>query len=161
MSPRHRVPSPLVMQCPFCAGDDTRVVDSRAADGGSSIRRRRQCAHCDRRFTTYERPSIAHMVRKRSGRLEPFDAQKLRRGVEQALADRPIPAGSVDHLVADIGELVAAHGEIITADELGHEVLVRLRQLDEVAYLRFASVYKEFTGARDFEREVAALEGDG
>lgn len=101
------------------------------------------------------------MVRKRSGGLEPFDAQKLRRGVEQALADRPIPTGSVEHLVADIEALVTARGEIVTADELGHEVLVRLRSLDEVAYLRFASVYKEFSGARDFEREVAALEDGG
>ena len=149
------------MQCPFCAGNDTRVVDSRAADGGASIRRRRECAICERRFTTYERPVITHMVRKRSGGLEPFDAQKLRRGVEQALADRPIPAGSVEHLVADIEALVTARGEIATADELGHEVLVRLRSLDEVAYLRFASVYKEFSGARDFEREVAALEDGG
>jgi len=101
---------------------------------------------------------IAHLVRKRSGRLEPFDAHKLRRGVEQALADRAIPAGSVDRLVADISSLVAGRGEIVTADEVGHEVLARLRQLDEVAYLRFASVYKEFTDAADFEREVAALE---
>lgn len=148
------------MHCPFCAGDDTRVVDSRAADGGATIRRRRECALCDRRFTTYERPAIAHMVRKRNGGLEAFDAQKLRRGVEQALADRPIPPGSVDSLVADISTMVSSRGEVATTDELGHEVLSRLRQLDEVAYLRFASVYKEFTGARDFEREVAALEGN-
>ncbi len=100
------------------------------------------------------------MVRKRNGGLEAFDAQKLRRGVEQALADRPIPPGSVDSLVADISTMVSSRGEVATTDELGHEVLSRLRQLDEVAYLRFASVYKEFTGARDFEREVAALEGN-
>lgn len=150
-----------VMQCPFCAGESTKVVDSRAADGGATIRRRRECARCARRFTTYERPTITHMVRKRNGGLEPFDAQKLRRGVEQALADRPIPTGSVDRLVEEINAVVAQRGEVVTADELGHEVLLRLRRLDEVAYLRFASVYKEFTGARDFEREVAALEDNG
>jgi transcriptional repressor NrdR len=148
------------MHCPFCDGDDTRVVDSRAADGGSTIRRRRECQSCARRFTTYERPASAHLVRKRNGRLEAFDGHKLRRGVEQALADRPVPAGSIDRLVADISAQVGAGGGEVSADELGNEVLMRLRELDEVAYLRFASVYKEFQGARDFEREVAALESD-
>ncbi|HSF85504.1 MAG TPA: transcriptional regulator NrdR [Acidimicrobiia bacterium] len=149
------------MHCPFCSGDDTRVVDSRAADAGSSIRRRRECVTCTRRFTTYERPVIAHMVRKRNGGLEPFDGHKLRRGVERALAGRPVAEGSVDRLVADLSAFVGAQGGEVSADELGDEVLVRLRDIDEVAYLRFASVYKEFQGAEDFEREVAALEGDG
>lgn len=146
------------MHCPFCAANDTRVVDSRAADAGASIRRRRECTACTRRFTTYERAAIEYMVRKRDGRLEPFDAQKLRRGVEQALADRAVPEGSVDRLVDEIAGVVSGGSGEITADELGHEVLTRLRRLDEVAYLRFASVYKEFQGASDFEREVAALE---
>ncbi len=100
-------------------------------------------------------------VRKRDGRLEEFDAAKLRRGVERALADRPTPEGSVDRLTTDILQSVADRGVEVSADELGHAVLDRLRVLDEVAYLRFASVYKEFTGASDFEREMAALEGDG
>ena len=148
------------MHCPFCDGDDTKVVDSRAADGGSTIRRRRECLGCGRRFTTYERAAIAHMVRKRDGRLQPFDGHKLRHGVEQALADRPVPSGSMDRLVADISAFVGAQGGEVSADQLGQEVLMRLRDLDEVAYLRFASVYKEFQGARDFEREVAALEAE-
>lgn len=149
------------MHCPFCRGDDTRVVDSRAAEAGSSIRRRRECATCGRRFTTYERAAIANMVRKRDGRIEPFDGHKLRRGVERALAGRPVPEGSVDRLVADLSAFVGAQGGEVSADELGDEVLLRLRDIDEVAYLRFASVYREFQGVRDFEREVAAMEGDG
>lgn len=149
------------MHCPYCDGDETRVVDSRAADGGSTIRRRRECTACGRRFTTYERAAIEHFVIKRSGVREPFDGHKLRRGIERALVDRPVPAGSVDRLVADISVYVGGQGGEVTADEIGQEVLARLRDLDEVAYLRFASVYKEFEGARDFEREVAALEADG
>ncbi len=101
------------------------------------------------------------MVQKRDGRLEPFDGHKLRRGVERALAGRPVPEGSVDRLVADLSAFVGAGGRAVSADELGDEVLVRLRDIDEVAYLRFASVYKEFQGVEDFGREVAALEGDG
>lgn len=159
--PRHRVPSDHAMHCPFCAGQDTRVIDSRSADAGASIRRRRACTACDRRFTTYERASVEYLVRKRDGSLEPFDGQKVRHGVEQALADRTVPEGSVDRLVDEIAGVVSSGAGEITADELGHEVLSRLRRLDEVAYLRFASVYKEFQGARDFEREVAALEKGG
>ena len=146
------------MVCPFCSHDDTRVVDSRAADGGTAIRRRRECELCSRRFTTYERPVVVHSVRKRDGSLEPFDARKLRRGVEQALADRAVAEGSVDVLVDEIVQLAASRGGEVDADELGHEVLNRLRDLDHVAYLRFASVYKEFQGAGDFERELAELE---
>ncbi len=146
------------MRCPFCPASDTRVVDSRAADGGSSVRRRRLCTACERRFTTYERASIVPLVRKRDGRLEPFDAEKLRRGVARALADRPIPAKAVTRLVEDIEQNMAR--DVVSADEIGHAVLARLRELDEVAYLRYASVYKDFTGAEDFEREMAELEGN-
>lgn len=98
------------------------------------------------------------MVMKRNGSLEVFDAGKLRSGVDRALADRPVPEGSVDELVADIERKLVAGRTEVSADELGNAVLERLRQLDEVAYLRFASVYKEFQGAADFEREVAELE---
>jgi transcriptional repressor NrdR len=148
------------MRCPFCKSNETKVVDSRAADRGMTIRRRRECLGCARRFTTYERAAVAHLVRKRNGRLEAFDGHKLRHGVEQALADRPVPVGSVDRLVADISAFVGAKGGEVSADELGEEVLARLRDLDEVAYVRFASVYKDFQGASDFEREVASLEAE-
>lgn len=146
------------MQCPFCHTPDTRVVDSRASDGGAAVRRRRECQVCSQRFTTYERVALVPMVRKRSGDLATFDPGKLRTGVERALADRPVPVGSVDDLVADIEQEIVAGRTEVTADELGNAVLERLRKLDEVAYVRFASVYKEFQGAADFEREVAELE---
>jgi transcriptional repressor NrdR len=146
----------LGMRCPFCPATDTRVVDSRSADGGASVRRRRLCTECERRFTTYERASIVPLVRKRDGRLEPYDGEKLRRGVVRAVADRPIPAKAVDRLVEEIEKGVAR--DVVSADEIGHAVLAGLRELDEVAYLRYASVYKEFAGAEDFEREMAELE---
>ena len=99
------------------------------------------------------------MVRKRSGRTEPFRTDKLRRGLESALADRPVGTGTLDELVDTIEAELRAVGTVVSSDEIGREVLDRLRDLDQVAYLRFASVYKEFEGAQDFEREMAALEG--
>ena len=147
------------MRCPFCSSDDTRVVDSRPSADGAVIRRRRECPQCGNRFTTYERMELGVVtVVKRDGRREPFDPFKVRRGVEAALADRPIDPGAVDHLVQRVQAEVSLTGPVISADQLGHLVLGALRDLDEVAYLRFASVYKEFQGARDFEREMAALE---
>ncbi len=145
------------MRCPVCAGDDTRVVDSRPADQGEAIRRRRECRACGHRFTTYERVAPT-LVRKRDGRVEPFDSEKIRRGLENALTDRPLPEGAIDRLVERGEALAREAGTEVTADEIGRVVLDGLRDIDEVAYLRFASVYKEFQGARDFEREMAALE---
>jgi transcriptional repressor NrdR len=145
------------MRCPSCGADDTRVVDSRPADAGAAIRRRRHCETCGNRFTTYERRESVPMVRKRDGRLEPFSADKVRAGVANALADREVADGAIDSLVGDIEAFVESEGEVGT-EEIGRRVLEALRTLDEVAYLRFASVYKEFEGARDFEREMAALE---
>lgn len=145
------------MRCPFCGADDTRVVDSRPADAGAAIRRRRHCETCGNRFTTYERRESVPMVRKRDGRLEPFSAEKVRTGVANALADREVADGAIETLVADIEAFAESEGEVGT-DEIGRRVLEALRHLDEVAYLRFASVYKEFEGASDFEREMAALE---
>lgn len=146
------------MNCPFCGSADTRVVDSRPAEQGRAIRRRRECESCGDRFTTYERTESLLMVRKRSGRTEPFRTDKLRRGLESALADRPVGAGTLDALVDTIETELRALGTVVSSDEIGRQVLDRLRDLDEVAYLRFASVYKEFEGAQDFEREMAALE---
>ena len=145
------------MRCPFCGADDTRVVDSRPADAGAAIRRRRHCETCGNRFTTYERRESVPMVLKRDERREPFSADKVRAGVANALADREVADGAIDTLVGDIEAFVEAEGEVGT-DEIGRRVLESLRSLDEVAYLRFASVYKEFEGAQDFEREMAALE---
>ncbi len=146
------------MRCPLCATEDTRVVDSRPAEGGGAIRRRRECLVCGERFTTFERPAIGATVVKRSGRREAFDREKVRRGLESALADRPVADGAIDDIVARIEASARGGSALVTSDELGKAVLAELRDLDEVAYLRFASVYMEFQGAEDFEREAAALE---
>jgi transcriptional repressor NrdR len=146
------------MRCPECNADDSRVIDSRPADDGAAIRRRRLCETCDARFTTYERCERTLMVRKRSGELEPFDATKLSAGVGAALADRPASATQVSSLVNEVERRVKSAGGVVESDEIGKAVLELLRAVDEVAYLRFASVYKEFQGAEDFEREMASLE---
>lgn len=149
---------PDTMRCPLCATEDTRVIDSRPAEDGGAIRRRRECLVCGERFTTFERPMIVTTVVKRSGRREAFDREKVRRGLESALADRPVPEGTVDAIVARIEASARGGSALVASDELGRAVLAELRELDEVAYLRFASVYKDFQGASDFEREAAALE---
>ena len=148
------------MHCPYCEAEDTRVVDSRPADGGRSVRRRRACTVCGNRFTTYERSEAAPVVYKRDGRREPFDAGKLLAGLQKAVPDRQVPLGDLQALVREIEAWAGEEGPEVTSEEIGRMVLAGLRDLDEVAYLRFASVYKEFEGADDFEREMAALEGD-
>ena len=148
---------PAAMLCPMCGVEDTRVIDSRPADQGTSIRRRRACAACGHRFTTYERGVPVLLVRKRNGRLEPFSPQKLHRGVAAALADRPVSAAAIAELLDDVEAATTNHGGPMTSESIGRLVLDGLRVLDEVAYLRFASVYKDFQAAGDFGREVAAL----
>ncbi|MEX2655336.1 MAG: transcriptional regulator NrdR [Acidimicrobiia bacterium] len=146
------------MQCPECSHGDSRVVDSRPADGGMSIRRRRECERCDARFTTYERVANVRMVRKRSGLLQPFSAEKVRIGLASALADRPLPTGGVEGIVERIDAQLQEFGSPVDSERIGQLVLAELRALDEVAYLRFASVYQDFQGARDFEEALASLE---
>ncbi len=146
------------MLCPVCGAPSTRVIDSRPAEGGLSIRRRRECEGCAQRFTTYERLEPQLMVRKRNGRLEPFSAAKLAAGIAAALADRPVSGSSIDRLVEEVEASCHGAGSQVSSEDIGREVLERLRALDEVGYLRFASVYKDFQGAADFEKEVAALE---
>ncbi len=148
---------PSFMRCPVCGADETRVIDSRPAEAGASIRRRRVCASCGNRFTTYERGTPLLMVRKRNGRLEPFSSEKLNAGVMAALADRPVPKEAVADLVEEVELSAAAGGGPVASEEIGRLVLEALRQLDSVAYLRFASVYKDFQDAEDFGREMAAL----
>lgn len=145
------------MLCPVCTSEDTRVIDSRSAESGHAVRRRRRCETCEFRFTTYERPVPAAQVLKRSGALQPFDPGKVRAGLESALADRPVAPDTVERLVARTEALFESMSSVSTED-IGRVVLDGLREVDEVAYLRFASVYKEFQGASDFEREMAALE---
>ena len=146
------------MLCPACGATDIRVIDSRPAENGTAIRRRRQCEVCAHRFTTYERLEPQLMVLKRSGKLEPFSPPKLASGISAALADRPVSGSDVESVVDDLEEAVRATGPQVSSEDIGRLVLDRLRELDEVAYLRYASVYKEFQGAADFEKEMAELE---
>src|SRR5688572_734764 len=148
-----------VMRCPFCQGVDDKVVDSRLAEDGAAIRRRRECLVCSRRWTTYERlEEIPLMVVKRSGAREPFDRDKLAAGIERAVTNRPIEEGTVAALAAEVEEEIRGEGTEATSERLGLAVLERLRLLDDVAYLRFASVYEGFENVEDFERAVGELQ---
>ena len=145
------------MRCPFCQADDDKVVDSRPGDDGAAVRRRRECLACGRRFTTQERiVELPRMVVKRSGQREPFERRKLEGGIERAVAGSPVDRGAVEALAADIEEEARAAGAEVASERLGLGVLERLRSLDPVSYLRFASVYQGFETPADFER--AALE---
>lgn len=146
------------MRCPFCEADDTRVIDSRPIERGQSIRRRRACEQCAERFTTYERAEVPLLIRKRDDRVQAFDPEKVRAGLDRALADHTVTDEEIGLAVGRIeNELRVAGGEA-TSDDVGRLVLDYLRTIDEAAYLRFASVHKEFRGAADFEREAAALD---
>ena len=149
------------MHCPVCRHDDTKVIDSRSAEDGSAIRRRRACPECTYRFTTYERlENVPLMVAKRSGGREPFDRAKVVFGVRSACKGRPVNDEQIDALaemVEDDMRLAQVAGTEITSSTVGHAVLERLRDLDKVAYVRFASVYKNFDDTSDFSRELALL----
>jgi transcriptional repressor NrdR len=147
------------MRCPWCDTDDGRVVDSRPADGGAAIRRRRECLACSRRYTTFERiEEVGLVVVKRSGAKEPFQRDKLAAGIRNALADRPVTTLEVEDMVDRIQGRLRRRGPEVSSRLVGAEVLRALRTTDEVAYLRFASVYKDFEGAEDFERELESLQ---
>lgn len=146
------------MRCPYCGELEDKVVDSREAEAGGAIRRRRECISCARRFTTYERVGeMPLIVTKRSGAREPFESAKIISGIEKAVKNRPIPAADVVSFASEIEEELRAAGPEVTSEQVGRLVLERLRRLDEVAYLRFASVYKGFDDASDFAREAGEL----
>ncbi len=147
------------MLCPYCHAADDKVVDSRVADGGSAIRRRRECVACGRRYTTYERvEELPLVVQKRGGEREPFDPTKVAAGIRRAAKNRPLDDGRVDEVVEEVHAQMREAGPEVTSEAVGVAVLERLRELDPVAYLRFASVYKEFSDPHDFEREVELLQ---
>ncbi len=147
------------MHCPYCRHTDSRVVDSRTADDGTQVRRRRQCPACDRRFTTSETASLT--VTKRSGASEPFSRDKVLTGVRKACQGRPVTEDDLALLTQRVEEAVRATGQAeIDAHEVGMAVLGPLRQLDEVAYLRFASVYRSYDSLEDFEAEIALLRAE-
>jgi transcriptional repressor NrdR len=146
------------MRCPWCGADDDRVVDSRPADGGSAIRRRRQCATCGRRYSTYERiEDVGLLVRKRDDSKDPFRREKVTAGIFKATKNRPVSERQVEELVDRVEERLRRKGPEVTSQQVGIEVLSQLRKLDEVAYIRFASVYKDFQEITDFERELGTL----
>ena len=146
------------MRCPSCAGSSDRVIDSREAEQGFAIRRRRECLHCGYRYTTFERGATAILVVvKRSGEREPFARDKLVAGLRSATKNRPVEPDALEALARDVEEALRELGREISSEEIGVAVLDRLRDLDDVAYLRFASVYKGFEDVGDFEREVGLL----
>jgi transcriptional repressor NrdR len=146
------------VRCPACSSLDDKVIDSRLADDGAAIRRRRECLACGRRFTTFERLEEAPLVVvKRSGDREPFRRGKVVAGVLAAAKNRPITEEEAEALGAELEEAIRGRGGEATSEEIGQAVLERLRSLDEVAYLRFASVYKGFSDVGDFEREAGLL----
>jgi len=147
------------MHCPFCRHADTRVVDSRIADDGSSIRRRRECPECGRRFTTVETASLS--VLKRSGVSEPFSREKVVSGVKKACQGRPVSDDDLAVLAQRVEEAIRAKGQAeIDALDIGLAILAPLRELDEIAYLRFASVYRAYDSLDDFEAEIARLRAE-
>ena len=144
------------MHCPFCRHTDTRVLDSRVAEDGTSIRRRRQCPMCERRFTTLEQMQL--VVVKRSGVVEPFSREKVVTGVAKACKGRPVSEADLARLGQRVEETLRASGQAeIPADEVGLAILKPLSELDSVAYLRFASVYKHYNSVEDFEAEIETL----
>lgn len=148
------------MKCPFCRTDDTRVVDSRDINTGDAIRRRRECIACNRRFTTYERvESAAMMVVKKDGRREEFNPAKLRNSLRISLTKRPVSENQLDDLIAAIEAQAMALGEKeVASSKIGEIILTELRKVDEVAYIRFASVYRDFSDADEFAKELKSLQ---
>jgi transcriptional repressor NrdR len=147
------------MRCPFCRAQDSRVIDSRELTGGETIRRRRECTACGRRFTTYERVEGASlMVVKKDGRRQEFDPAKLRQKLRVALTKRPVGEEAIDALLTQVeADLLALGTAEVPSSAIGESVLRELKALDEVAYIRFASVYRQFQDIEDLRREVEEL----
>lgn len=148
-----------MMQCPYCRHDNDRVIDSRASDDGLAIRRRRECATCHRRYTTYERveePAIK--VVKKDGIREPFSREKIKRGLEKACWKRPISHDQIEAILATIeNDIYANFDSEVHSRHLGDMLMTQLRQLDQVAFVRFASVYRQFEDVRDFVDELGPM----
>ena len=151
------------MRCPYCGSLDDRVIESRAMANGENIRRRRECLSCGYRFTSYERiEEKPLMVIKRDGRRQPFDSKKLEKGIERALEKRPVSTTTVENLAAEIEDqavMQAKSSREISTSDLGELVLQHLNDIDKVAYIRFASVYKHFENLEEFINEVNKVGG--
>ncbi|MEE2729744.1 transcriptional regulator NrdR [Ketobacter sp.] len=151
------------MHCPFCNADDTKVIDSRLVAEGNQVRRRRECLACNERFTTYESAELLMpKVVKSDGTREPFDENKLRSGIQRALEKRPVAVEQVEAAVTKICHKLRATGEReLPSRVIGEEVMEALRELDQVAYVRFASVYRDFQDISQFSDEIARLQKNG
>ena len=147
------------MKCKYCASIESKVIDSRPTEDGSAIRRRRECMNCGKRFTTYEKiEEIPIMVVKRDGRREPFDSEKIRMGIRKACEKRPVAADAQDRLVEDVTrEVFNTLASEVTTRDIGEIVMKKLKDVDEVAYVRFASVYREFKDTQTFMKELQRL----
>jgi transcriptional repressor NrdR len=147
------------VRCPFCDFSESKVIDSRESKNGLSIRRRRECLACKRRFTTYEKiEEIPYMVIKKDGKRQRFDSQKLLQGLLKACEKRPVPVSKLEEIVEDIeAELQDRPDKEIAAAEIGQQVMEKLKALDKVAYVRFASVYREFKDVLEFKKELEVL----
>ena len=147
------------MKCRYCASIESKVIDSRPTEDGSAIRRRRECINCGKRFTTYEKiEEIQIMVVKRDGRREPFDSEKIRIGIRKACEKRPIAADVQDKLVEDVTrEVFNTLASEVTTRDIGEILMRKLKDVDEVAYVRFASVYREFKDTQTFMKELQHL----
>jgi transcriptional repressor NrdR len=151
------------MRCPKCQARDDKVIDSRAIKDESVIRRRRECLACEHRFTTYEEIERDDLrVLKRDGRYEAFDRRKMTAGIDKALEKRPVSREVIERVVNEmIDELVKKHGDEIPTTAIGEKIMQHLRRLDEVAYVRFASVYRKFRDIKEFVNEVQSLNLEG
>lgn len=148
------------LRCPYCESEEDKVVDSRLAEEGRAIRRRRECLACGRRYTTFERSEeVPLLVAKRNGVTDTFDRDKIVAGIRKACKNRPVTEAEIEAIAEDVEEAIRETGRRpVPSADIGTEILERLRSVDEVAYLRFASVYKDFQELTDFERELGLLQ---
>lgn len=147
------------VHCPSCSFDDTKVIDSRVSEEGTAVRRRRSCLRCEYRFTTYERlEELPLFIVKRDGGRQPFDRQKMMAGMLAAVKGRSVDETQIEEIAERLEDSFRSRGTEVSSNEVGLAVLDELRVIDEVAYMRFASVYKNFDDAADFRRELALLE---
>jgi len=147
------------LRCPFCAHEDSQVKDSRSSEDGAAIRRRRQCEACGARFTTFERVQLRDLtVVKKDGKREPFDRSKLERAIGHATRKRDIPAEKLDRLISGVQRQLETRGDEVRTAEIGEAVMAGLKALDHVAYIRFASIYKDFSDPGDFAEIAERVE---
>lgn len=146
------------MHCPRCKSSDTAVIDSRLAEDGRAVRRRRECTKCDHRFTTFERQEMASLiVVKRDGTREPYERSKLERGIWLACTKRPVTQEQIDTLLTTLEEKWGGMDKEISSQQIGEDVMRELKKLDQVAYIRFASIHREFADVEEFKEELGKL----